>query len=145
MPTRDFTKKREPVAFTIGAHTYNAYPAIAADPLADLGARLSGNLGNFETLGTDKQLAVLKEFLKEVLEPDSYELLNRQCSNRNDPVEAPQLLDVSLWLMEVYGMRPTEPPSSSSDGSPSPEPGTASTESAPAGDSIPETFQPTGS
>ena len=121
MPSRDFTKKREPVWFTIDPERYDCYAVL---PLEDLQAFA-------ETIGTDVSVAnvidKIKLVMKLVMEPESYDRFLVRMANRQDPVDPRQLMEIAEWLVEVYTNRPTAQPSSSSSGSPAVEPGSSST------------------
>jgi hypothetical protein len=90
-------------------------------------------------------VALLKQALKFVLLPESYERFSARLKDRHNPIDDDQLADVVLWLLEQYGLRPTAPSQPSSDGSPSPESGTSSTESTQPEAPTSEASQPTGS
>jgi hypothetical protein len=82
---------------------------------------------NFQALTSALELVLLE---------DSYELLRRRLKDKQNPVDLDQLAEIVLWLLDAYGLRPTQPSSDSSDGSPSPASGTPSTESTPPEDAI---------
>ncbi len=135
-PAKDFSKKRTPIRFVIDGDTFEAAPAIAAETLCEFA-------GLYEQASGAKGLAETYRLLTTVLEmtlmPDSWQRLHERLGDRVEPIELDQLSSVVEWLLEAYGLRPTQLPSPSSGGEPSPPPGTSSTESTvPAG----STFSP---
>lgn len=125
---KDFSRPRERVAFTIDGDTFEAAPAIPAEILAEFATRYE-DAGEAE--GAKAQYQMLVTVLDLVLVPDSCALLQARMRDRERPVDLDQLNDIVIWLMEQYGLRPTQPSPSSSDGQPPPEPGTSSTEPTP--------------
>lgn len=138
-PTRDFTRKREPVTFRIDDDLFEAAPAIPGDLLTEFAERYS----NISDVPIGQQLNVMKDALALVLLPESHGRFIKRLSDVENPIELEQTVEVVQWLMEHYGRRPTQPSSPSPDGPPSPEPGTSSTDAPPQQASIPATFQPT--
>ncbi|MDF2711379.1 MAG: hypothetical protein K0R62_7031, partial [Nonomuraea muscovyensis] len=65
--------------------------------------------------------------------------------DKTNPIEDDQMADAVLYLLEAYGLRPTQPSQPSSTGPASPASGTSSTDAQPPQESIPATFQPTAS
>lgn len=126
MATRDFSKPREPIYFTLDGERFDSTPAIPGGTLAEFATRFSGEDG------TDRppleQIQAYLSALELVLVPESYDRFHARLSDRERPVELDQAADVILWLLEQYGLRPTQPSSPSSDGQPFPEPGTNLTE-----------------
>jgi hypothetical protein len=62
-----------------------------------------------------------------VLEQPSADLFFARMSDKTRPISMPQMMKVVSYLMEAYGMVPTQPSSSSSPGPASPPTGTSST------------------
>lgn len=134
MATKDFTKKREEISFTVGADTFVAYPALAAQTLLDYATKLQGQNTDDATV----LVSVYKDVLANILEPDSYERFLERMADRMDPIDPAQLDEIVTWLFQEYGLRPTQQSEPSADGLSSPEPGTGSTESTPVEVSISE-------
>ena len=141
MATKDFTKPREEITFTIAPDTFRAYPAIAADVLISY----VGKMADYADRSAADQMNVYKDVLKDLLEPDSYARFVARMADRENPIDPGQLDDVTSWLFEQYGMRPTQPSSPSPVGLPSPEPGTGSTANTPVEVSISEPSLPIAS
>lgn len=126
MATRDFSKPRDPIYFTLDDERFDAAPAIPGETLAEFATRFSGE--DETSRPPMEQVQAYLSALELVLVPESYARFRARLSDRERPVELDQATDVILWLMEQYGQRPTQPSSPSSDGRPVPEPGTSSTD-----------------
>lgn len=121
MATRDFTKQRAAIEFTIAPDTFRATPAIPAGVMIDAAAKMA----DLEKATAVEQLAAYRDVLEMCLEPGSFALFEQRMQDRVNPIDLPQVMDVVMWLFEEYGLRPTTPSESSSD-SPS-DPGTGTT------------------
>ncbi|WP_460071071.1 hypothetical protein [Streptomyces sp. YKOK-I1] len=140
-PIRDFTRKRDRLLFRIDDDLFEAAAALPGNTLARFASRFS----DIEKTSVDQQLGIFIDVLAMVLLPESAARFNKRLDDLAQPIELEQASDVITWLLEAYGLRPTEPSSPSSDGPPSPESGTSSTDAPPPQASIPATFQPTAS
>ena len=115
---RDFSLSEEPITFRINPDTFECVPEIALDGLAELAGLAS-------TGGEDrvKQLDKLKDFFDGVMTYESAALFRKRCKIPTEeepnphPIGMRHVKDIIPWLMEVYGLRPTQPSSESSDGS----------------------------
>lgn len=138
---KDFSAQPRVVQFTVDGETYRGRPYLPAQTMVDFTLRVE-KMGDTAT-GSDG-FATMMESLEMVLMPDSY---RKFCDRMKDPlaglsseeaaaitelpyrpIELPQLNQILEWLMEEYGMRPTQPSSNSSAGSPVPGSGTNSTD-----------------
>jgi hypothetical protein len=140
--TRDFTRPRKRITFTIDDDTFEATPVLPGELLVEF-VTAYNDTAKVESIA--EHVALLKQALKFVLLPESYERFSARLKDRHNPIDDDQLADVVLWLLEQYGLRPTAPSQPSSDGSPSPESGTSSTESTQPEAPTSEASQPTGS
>jgi len=145
---RDFTKKREPLFFTIGEQRFNCYSSLSPK-------RLQQAIGTFRETkaamsdGVDEQnadeavervLNVMAFFIKPksfvrfrdlvMREPDDEEDEEGDGAG-DDDVDIRQLLEIVQWLVEQQGMRPTQPSSDSSITSAIGDGGTSSMDGAP--------------
>lgn len=139
---RDFSRPRKRLTFTIDGETFEAAPVLPGDIYAEFVTRYNG------TATTDtyqQQHDLLKGALALALLPESYDRFANRLKDKANPIDDDQMADVILWLLEAYGLRPTEPSQPSSDGPQSPESGTSSTDAPQPQVSIPATFQPTDS
>jgi hypothetical protein len=130
---RDFTKARRDISFRVDDDMFHAARGVPADVLLDFATEFS----SMETSATiDQQLKAFRSMLEVVLLPESLKRFNERMRDRENPIEIDQVEDIVTWLMEQYGLRPTEPSSASPSGPSSPGPGTTSTVSTPAEVSI---------
>ena len=112
----DFSLSAEPVRFRIAPDEFECLPEIPLDALADMTKLAGGGSG-------PEQLARVHDFFDGIMFPDSAALLRRRM--RKGTVEEPNPHPVGMrhihrmlpWLMEVYGLRPTQPSDESSTGS----------------------------
>lgn len=139
---RDFSRPRKRLTFTIDGELFEAAPVLPGDIYAEFVTRYNGTV-NTETY--QQQHDLLKGAIGLALMPESYDRFADRLKDKANPVDDDQMADVILWLLEAYGLRPTEPSQPSSDGPPSPESGTSSTDAQQPQASIPATFQPTAS
>jgi len=138
---KSFTKVRKELKFEIDGDVFEAAPALPADTLMDFATQFEGM---DENDGAKAQLAMVT-VLETVLVPESFQHFRARMGDPQQPIELDQVNDVVQWIMSEYGMRPTLPSERSSDGSPSPESGTSSTENTQAEVSISAISLPTDS
>jgi len=149
--TRDFSKKRPPVDFTIDEIRYDCFKALDLNQLAEF-ANLTRNLGEISKGFEDGEptsvenardaaarsteaIDRIANLMKIVMRKASYGAfiarLRPTDEEREDPdfepIDYTQLLDIVKWLMEVYTDRPSKPSSTSSTGSETDDGGTSST------------------
>lgn len=139
---RDFSRKRTPLTFTIDGELFEAAPVLPGDIYAEFVTHYNGTA---DTDTYQQQHDLLKGALKLALLPESYDRFANRLKDKERPIDDDQMADVILWLLEAYGLRPTQPSQPSSDGPASPESGTSSTDEQLQPASIPATFQPTAS
>jgi hypothetical protein len=139
---KDFTRKRKNLDFTIDDDRFSAAPMLPGDVFAEF-VTLYNSTAETETY--QQQHDLLKRALELALMPDSWERFAARLSDKTRPIDDDQMSDVVLWLLEQYGLRPTEPSSPSSDGPASPESGTSSTENSQPAESTSPPSQPTAS
>jgi hypothetical protein len=141
-PVRDFTRARKRLVFTIDDDTFEAASVLPGDVYAEFVTRYNG-AGDKETY--KEQHEKLKDALQLALLPASYELFTRRLADKTNPIDDEQMSEVVLWLLEAYGLRPTQPSQLSLDGSPTPVSGMSSTEQQQAEESTQEVSLPTAS
>jgi hypothetical protein len=130
---KDFTKKRKDISFREGDDIFHAARGVPAEVLLDFATEFS----SMDTSATiDQQLKAFRSMLEVVLLPDSLKRFNERMRDRDNPIEIDQVEDIVTWLMEQYGLRPTEPSLVSPSGPSGPGPGITSTVSTPAEVSI---------
>lgn len=136
---KDFTAKRERLLFRIDDDVFEA----ARDLPGKVLARFAGRFNDVEKDSPERQIEAISDGLGMVLLPESNALFQKRLEDLENPIGLEQAGGVIEWLLEHYGMRPTEPSSDSSTGPASPASGTSSTDAPPLQASIPATFQPT--
>lgn len=139
---KDFSRPRKRILFQIDGDQFEAAVAVPAETFVELSLRYS-DLGESDSWADNYK--ALTAALELVLIPDSYERLAARFADKQRPIELDQIADIVLWLLEEYGLRPTQPSSDSSDGPSSPASGTSSTANTPAEASISEVSLPIAS
>lgn len=126
-PVKDFTRKRERVTFRVDSDLFEAASALPGQTLTEFARRFS-DIGS--TPATE-QLTVLTDALAMVLLPESAARFSKRFADLENPIELEQASEIVMWLLERYGLRPTQPSSPSASGPVNPEPGTSSTDAQP--------------
>lgn len=139
---RDFSRKRKRLDFTIDGDLFEAAPALPGDVFAEF-VTLYNTTGDTETY--QQQHDLLKQALQLALLDESWQRFTARLQDKKRPIDDDQMSDVVLWLLEEYGMRPTQPSPPSSDGPASPESGTSSTENTQPAESTSPPSPPTAS
>jgi hypothetical protein len=134
---RDFSGRSKDIVFTADGDTFYAVPRIATMLFTDLVARINATRNGAENEET--QMEAVISFFDVALTDESAELMQTRLSDKKNPIDMGQALDIIGWLIEQYGGRPTPPSQSSSDGSATEATGTSSTDGAPSEVSIPLT------
>lgn len=123
----DFAPEPRSVRFRIGPDVFEGLddiPAMSA-------MRFSAQAGELHGAGvlTEKSVDKMVDLLRLLLKPASAQLLIERMDDPERPVGIETFTRIVPWLLEQYGLRPTEPSPESPDGRPSPDGGTSSTES----------------
>lgn len=142
---KDFTKKRKPIHFKIGEHSFECVKGLSTAKLQRLVNAARGVDVADDGEDGDAQRAVAKftQLMKIVLKADSFTLFEKLITSEDedddddDIIDPGQIRDVIEWIVEVYSLRPTPPSSTSSAGSPTDDAGTSSVAGAPQPESIP--------
>jgi len=121
---KDFSKKRRDIVFRVDDDVFEAARGVPAEVLLDFATEFAG----METSATvDQQLKAFRSMLEVVLLPESLTRFTERMRDRANPIEIDQVEEIVTWLMEQYGLRPTEAPSSLPDGRSDQVPGITST------------------
>lgn len=137
---RDFSRRID-VRFRVDEDVFVGVAGIPALDLLEFGALYDG-LSETDIM---KKPEAFTKMINLVLQDESAQRFNARMSDRSNPISMVQVMEILPWIMERYGMRPTEPSFGSSSGSPSPGDGTRSTASvSPLGLTYSD-FQPTDS
>jgi hypothetical protein len=126
--TKDFTKKRRDISFRVDDDIFHAARGVPADVLLEFASEFAGLTMQASPA---QQLKAFRGMFELVLLPDSLKRFNERLRDRDDPIEIDQVEEIITWLMEKYGLRPTELPSSSPPGPASPVPGITLTDTTP--------------
>jgi hypothetical protein len=92
--------------------------------------RFAIEFGNVTLDAMKENPEAIDQLFSLVLQKDSATLFSKRFDDEDNPISMPQAMRVLPWLMEKYGMRPTEPSSNLSDGQPNLDDGTNSTANA---------------
>lgn len=131
-----FETNKTPVLFQIDDDTFMCVREIPAGRLVDL-LKLQGELS--QANDRTRLLDVIMEIVNMVLLPDAITKFEARLRDKENPIGLRTLVDVMKWLLgDAYGLRPTQPPSTSTDESEETA-GTTSTDGAPLEESTPET------
>lgn len=139
---KDFSKSSALIKFTMDGDEFIAPARIPAQTLIDF-TKMLDNGGAERTL--EQTIETFKATIRLVLMPESAALFESRMADASNPIDFEQINQVVPWLMEKYGLRPTEPSENSSDGQVSQESGTPSTETPPVEASISLPSPPTDS
>lgn len=139
---KDFSRPRKRIFFTIDGEEFDSAVGLAAEVFVEFTVRFK-QFNESDTWADN--YAALRAALELVMLPESFERLAARLKDKSNPVDMEQMADIVIWLLEAYGLRPTRQSSDSSDGQPSPEPGTSSTENSPVEVSISELSLPNDS
>jgi hypothetical protein len=112
----------EPKKFYIHDDLFEAAPELPLGLLADL-ARLRNVTEEVEKNGIESIYMILDNLLFD----ESAALIRKRASNKRKPVGVVQIMELIPWLLEQYGLRPTQPSQLSSSGSSDGTTGTSST------------------
>lgn len=119
----DFSKPRTRVAFRIDDDVFESPPVLPAMVLLAYAKK-------FQSLGEDatpeQHMDAMTGVLEMVLLPESYGRFSARLSSMEDPIGLDQMQQAIEYIMEKYGMRPTQLPSGLPGGQASPESGTSS-------------------
>lgn len=111
---RDFSGEAEPISFQVGSEVFQAHDDIPLKHLArlgDLGADLEAT-GN----GTGNIVLKILRVFERLLTPESYERFAKAVNGESEiSIGVNRIRAIIPWILEQYGMRPTEAPSSFSD------------------------------
>jgi len=124
---RDFTINRRTIKFKIDDDVFEAVKDIPAQIMLDFAVGAQ----QLETTASNQGVETILKLLEMSLLPESGQRFRRRMSDPDSPIGIQTVMEVIPWLMEQYGMRPTQSPEPSSTGSPDPGSGTRSTASVP--------------
>lgn len=116
---RDFTIHREPKQFRIDDDVFKAPAIISPVALQEISILYAG-IGDLATVTNDieRTLVLLGKIFTILLPGPSGARFKERLLSAEEPLDLNgQVIPVLYWLLEQYGMRPTQPSSPSPDGS----------------------------
>lgn len=131
---KDFTVDVEPIRFKIGDDIFVAPPVLSIAVMQDMVSAL-GDLKNLDPNEPNRVVNVingLKSIFAAILsEASAKRFAERIDSKGVDAIGFMQLTEILPWLLESYGLRPTQPSSNLSAGQEDDGTGIASTDGVP--------------
>lgn len=133
---RDFTIKKKRIKFKIDDDVFEATNILGVSTMQDL----VNTASELQEMLKNKDFTGLEKLFSELLLPDSAKRFNERMRAKGDEAidVRRQLLPIIHYLLERFGLRPTQPSLASPAGSPSEANGTSST----AGSSLTESDSP---
>lgn len=135
--TADFSNTPTPIFFTIDGERYDCKPRLGPAQIQQMAGVARSGLSDIGDNPTVEQLNTVLDKLgnlfRAVMYPESAEkFIKKLRANYETPSDVPldlygQVIPIIHWLLEQYGMRPTQPSSASSTGSVTATTGTSST------------------
>lgn len=122
---QDFSERID-VKFRIDSDVFVGVPNIPAHDLIEFGRMFDG-MTESDIVQDPKAFDGMFGL---VLVEASFKRFVERMSSKTEPISMTQVMRIMPWLMEQYGMRPTEPSLNSSSGSANPGDGTSLPESA---------------
>lgn len=152
--TRDFTKPRPPIEFTIDGDVFRCQKALPLEQLAKLMSSARAMEGEAENRDIKDVFAKITPIVRVLLKKKSYQLFMSRFQPPLDdegdiadedgwePIDHLQLMEIVKWVVEIYTKGRTESSEDSSSGSENAEPGSSSTAGAPPAESTPPNLIP---
>lgn len=125
----DFSVSQKPIRFKVDDDIFEAVPDIAAElamEYADLIEKVTSRADD-DSIDVEEQKQVVYSTIRLVMFPESAERFIARLSDQQKPISQKKFGEITAWLMEQYGLRPTESDSASSTGSENQDAGTSST------------------
>jgi hypothetical protein len=122
---RDFSAPRKKVVFRMEGDLFHGVPDLPGEAMLELAEQFS-QIEQMK-IGDPRMRELVHQQMRLVLVDEDYEVYARRLSDRKDPISLSQTLQVIPWIVEQYGLRPTQPSSDSAPGSQSEGGGTSST------------------
>lgn len=119
----DFSSPRRVLKFRVDEDVFEAAPDIAAELALDYADKVEKLTGDGTSMAQQKE--IIHSLFRMVLFPESAERFIERLSDQQRPIGQQKIANITRWLFEEYGLRPTESDSVSSTGSESPVAGTS--------------------
>lgn len=126
---KDFSMSPEPVKFTLETDDFFAPPVLPIPVMQDLvkTIKMFKNMDTNDEEKFDQTTDAMGQLFQIILLSESRErFMERFNSRGRDAIGLVRTQNILMWLLEVYGLRPTQGSSSSSDGEVDGEIGTGS-------------------
>lgn len=114
---KDFSLSPEPIIMRIAPDDFKCYPEIPLDVMMEVAeAATSSSTGM-------KRVEQMRDLLEGVMEPESFAIFAARMRKgtkeqpNHSPIGMRHIREILPWIMEVYGLRPTQESESSADGS----------------------------
>ena len=108
---KDFTKKKKVVQFVFDGEVYRCYPGLAPEGLQEL-------IKYADDITPQNALASLDGFFGIVMNEENARKIQLKLRDKESPLEIDVATDMMLWILEEFGLRPTQSSPDSSTGSP---------------------------
>jgi hypothetical protein len=125
---KDFTKKRKKIRFRIDEDFFDAVPALLPTALQEIVTKFRAEelQSAVRARDIDKAMQGIQDIFGIFLFEDSYEVFVKRMSDRKNPIDIYQLIEIVTWIIGVYTNRPLEQSGALSDGSQPEADGTSS-------------------
>lgn len=125
---KDFTVPRRRVVFRVAPDEFECVPALPPDALQEMMTKFRGAdfADAIKSHNVEHVMNGIRDIFKIFILDEHYDVFLTRMSDRRNPVDTQQLLQIVQWIIEVYTKRPTEPSQSSSTGSLDGDAGTSS-------------------
>jgi hypothetical protein len=107
----DFSSPRQTIKFKVDGDVFEASPQVAA--ISMIRFATEAELLEKSDTRSDEQIKIIENLFRIVLTRDSAERFIARLSDDDRPIGVSQFVDITKWLLERYGLRPTEPDSES--------------------------------
>ncbi len=105
---KDFSETADPIQFRVGTEVFTALPTIPLARMSQLSKlRMEGESNNL--------VDGITRVFNSILEPESYARFVEGLNSSENPIGITHVTKILPWLMEQYGLRPTEASSGSVD------------------------------
>lgn len=121
---KDFTEDRKRILFKIDGDVFECNPQLPILSLLDFAA-MADQVGD---KADDAAKNMFLDMFNMVLIDESAAVFIERMRDKRRPISITQVNDILPWIMEQFGLRPTQPSAPSSPGSEIPDGGLSSTE-----------------
>jgi len=107
----DFSSPRQAIRFRVDDDVFEASPQVAAISMI----RFADEAERLESPDTtqEDQIKIIENLFRIILTTESAERFIARLADDDRPIGITQFMDITRWLLEQYGLRPTKPDSES--------------------------------